>query len=238
MMTTTSLKKLKSTAEKLLRDNNNEINRAAPKLALVLMDNAMRPQQIAICAYFMEQLPTMSPSAEEAKPPAKEAEPTAKRAGAMKPVSRRRVGNHRRVAVVSTPGTAGKAGALAARREMVAEIFLRRIRGVGALGAISVHELRSIAESQAMTSAEFVLRGYDDAVESIALTIISNYCVAADPFALVVDVIPPAVAVKAFEVAKVKAIEVFRDGTARIAKDLIASARDAELPPTIDGSAT
>jgi hypothetical protein len=59
--------------------------------------------------------------------------------------------------------------------------------------------------------------------------------VAADPFAKVSDVIPAKVAVEAFEDAKLKAAEVIRDGSAKIAHDLIASARGK---PLLEGNET
>ena len=97
-----------------------------------------------------------------------------------------------------------------------------------------MHELRAIAESQARTAGDFLQRGYDDAVEAIACIALSEYCVAADPFAKVAEVIPAKVAAKAFEDAKLKAAEVIRDGSAKVAHDLIATARGK---PLIEGNA-
>jgi hypothetical protein len=116
-----------------------------------------------------------------------------------------------------------------------AEIFNRRIRGVGRLGNIHVHELRAIAESQASTAASFLQRGYDDAVEAILCITLTQHCVAADPFAKVVDVIPDKIAEQALENAKLKAAEVIRDGSAKVAHDLIAIARGK---PLIEGNET
>jgi hypothetical protein len=163
---------------------------------------------------------------------AKLPQPSSGRMKSSKPVGRRREGAHRRSGI---PTKRAKAGAVAAMKTVAHAIFARKIRGAGALGDIHVNELRAIAESQASTATSFLQRGYDDAVESIACVIMSDHCVAADPFAKVSDVIPARVAVKAFEDAKLKAAEVIRDGSAKIAHDLIAAARGTLL---IEGNET
>jgi hypothetical protein len=208
--------KLRTIADDMLRSSHGDANKAAPRLARALLEDANRAALIALCADYLARLPK-APAVRRKRP---------------EPVGRRREGKHRRQ--VGTPSAAAKAGAVTAMQAIHHEIFQRRVRGVGRLGNIHVHELRAIAESQATTAASFLQRGYDDAVEAIALTTLSGYCVAADPFAKVPDVIPAKVAVKAFEDAKIKAAEVIRDGSAKIASDLIASAR--ELPSIEEGA--
>jgi hypothetical protein len=216
---TTDLEKLRAAADEALRLNDGNVSKAAPKLARTLMENSKRPLLVALCADYLAQLPSTSS--------------VPKRRKALKPAGRRRVGKHRRGAVViGTPSADEKAGMIAATKAVAAAIFDRKIRGAGRLGNIHVHELRAIAESQASTAASFLQRGYDDAVEAIACIVLSGYCVAADPFAKVSDVIPATVAEQAFEDAKIKAAEVIRDGSAKVASDLIAAAR---TPPQIEG---
>jgi hypothetical protein len=205
--------KLRTTAETVLKASGGNIKKGAPKFAALLAQPSNRALLVVLAAQYLSQLPRP-----RRQPP--------------KPKGRRREGAHRRS--VGTPSKHAKAGAIAALKTISHEIFARRIRGAGRLGDIRVHELRAIAESQAATATSFLQRGYDDAVESIACAIISDHCVAADPFAKVADVIPVKIAVKAFEDAKIKAAEVIRDGSAKIASDLIASAR---TPPMIEGSA-
>lgn len=206
-------KELRTLAEEALRLDAGNVKKTAPKLARQLADQAKHSLLVALVADYLARL-TRFP---------------------VRPASRRRQGPHRRVAVVGTPSPRAKAGAIAAMKLATAEIFKRRIRGAGELGSIQMHELRAIAESQARTAGDFLQRGYDDAVEAIALVALSGYAVAADPFAKVVDVIPAKVAEQAFKDAKLKAAEVIRDGSARVAQDLIAAARGNAL---IEGNET
>jgi hypothetical protein len=220
-MTTTDFDKLRAAAQEALRSNDNNVKKTAPVFARVLIENARRPLLVALCVDYLSRLP----SAPKAAPTAKQKPP--------KPIGRRRQGKHRRP--VGTPTPQQKAGAVAAGKAVAHEIFVRRIRGAGLLGNIRIHELRAIAESQASTAASFLQRGYDDAVEAIACITLSGHCVAADPFAKVADVIPANVAVEAFEDAKLKAAEVIRDGSAKVAHDLIAAARGK---PLVEGNET
>jgi hypothetical protein len=220
----TDFEKLNALATEALRLASGNVKKAAPKLAHELTENAKRPLLIALVADHLTRLPnslTTQPRAKAAAPP--------------KPVGRRRQGKHRRTAAIGTPSSRAKAGAVAAMKLASAEIFNRKIRGVGRLGNIHIHELRAIAESQASTAASFLQRGYDDAVEAIACITLTQHCVAADPFAKVVDVIPEKIAIKAFDDAKLKAAEVIRDGSAKVAHDLIAVARGT---PLVEGNET
>jgi hypothetical protein len=220
----TDLEKFNILAIEALRLANGNIKKVAAKFAHELTDNANRQLLIALVADYLGRLPssvTVQPRAKAAVPP--------------KPVGRRRQGKHRRTAAIGTPSSRAKAGAVAAMKLASAEIFNRKIRGVGRLGNIHVHELRAIAESQAATAASFLQRGYDDAVEAIACITLTQHCVAADPFAKVVDIIPEKIAIKAFDDAKLKAAEVIRDGSAKVAHDLIAAARGTSL---IEGNET
>jgi hypothetical protein len=209
---------LRTIGEETLRSNGGDVKKAAAMLARSLVESSKRPLLIAFIIDYLERLPGASKA----------------RHKALKPIGRRREGRHRR-RMIGTPSAQAKAGAAAAAKAIQHEIFARRIRGAGVLGKIHVHELRAIAESQASTAASFLQRGYDDAVEAIACITLSGYCVAADPFAKVSDVIPAKVAVEAFEDAKLKAAEVIRDGSAKIAHDLIASARGK---PLLEGNET
>jgi hypothetical protein len=140
--------------------------------------------------------------------------------------SRRRVGPHRRHA--KTPSKAQKAGALRAEQTFAEAIFERKLRGGVVLGNVRVHELRAIAEKTATTATSFLARGYDDAVEVIGLTMLSKHCVASDPFALLRDVIKPSVVPNTFERARIKAAEMIRDSSAKIARDLLAAGGQIE----------
>jgi hypothetical protein len=189
----TDLEKLNTAATEVLRLNDGNIKKAAPKLAHALIENARRPLLIALVADFLTRLP----NAPTVQPP-----PKPQPATPPKPVGRRRQGPHRRIAAIATPSPHAKAGAVAAMKLATAEIFNRKIRGAGRLGNIEVHQLRAISEDLANTTGEFVQRGFDDGVEAIALSMMSDHCVAADPFAKVVDVIPAKVAEQAFKDAK------------------------------------
>jgi hypothetical protein len=139
--------------------------------------------------------------------------------------SRRRPGPHRK----PTPTRAQKLGALKAEKTYVETVFDRKMRGGRKLGEIRVHELRAIAEASASTATSFLQRGYEDAVETFACVALSNYCVTSDPFAKVRDVIKPSVATTIFEKAKISAAESLRDGSGRLAKELLAAAQKQEL---------
>lgn len=220
-MTTSDANKLRTVAIEALRLNDGNIKKAAPKLARKLLENASRPLLIALCANYLSALP----KSEDAPAP----KPTARKP--VKAHSRRREGAHRRTGL---PTSKQRAGAIAAKSIVADEIFLRKIRGEGPLGSIQVNRLRAIAESQSMTAVSFLERGYDDAVEAIVCQTLSDYCVTADPFAKVVDVIPAKVAEKAFKDARIQAAEIIRDGSAKIAHDLVESARNPKL---IEGDA-
>lgn len=141
--------------------------------------------------------------------------------------SRRRVGPHRRPKM---PTRAQKAAAIRAEHTYVDTIFDRKMRGGHKLGDIKVHELRAIAEQCADMSMKFIMRGYDDAVDVYACTALSKHCVAADPFSKVRDVIKAPIVSAVYEKAKIEAAEWLRDGSADMAKRLIASAQRMELP--------
>lgn len=240
MTTTTDLARLRTTAEDALRLNDNDVKRAAPKLARALIDNANRPLLIALVADYLTRLPPPAAVVEAAPQPTTAATastpraptppPAAQLGGGKGPVGRRREGPKRRGSKVITgmPTAAQRAGAVAARKVIASGIFARKIRGEGPIGRVQVHRLRAIAEAQASTSASFLQRGYDDAVEAIACMLLNDHCVAADPFAMVQDVIPAKKVSAAFEAAKVRAAEVIRDGSAKVARDLIASAREPQ----------
>jgi hypothetical protein len=127
------------------------------------------------------------------------------------------------------PSAAQKAGAIKAGTAIKHEIFERRVRGTGRLGDIYIHELRALAESQASTATSFLQRGYDDAVESILLLMLNDHCVASEPFTKVRDAIAPAVVEAKLKAAKIKAAEVIRDGSIRVAHELMASAQRSEI---------
>jgi hypothetical protein len=148
--------------------------------------------------------------------------------------SRRRVGPHRSNhgrRSGGVPTTAQKVGAVRAQKLYAETIFDRKLRGGRKLGDVHVHELRAIAESSALTAVSFLQRGYDDAVEVFACTMLTKHCVASDPFAKVRDVIKASIATSIFDKAKIKAAEMLRDGGAKIARELIAAAQQQELSP-------
>jgi hypothetical protein len=224
----TDLDKLNTAAAEVLRLNDGNIKKAAPKLAHALIENARRPLLIALVADYLTRLPNAPVEHPDAKTKTQPAAPP-------KPVGRRRQGKHRRTAAIGTPTPHARAGAVAAMKLATAEIFNRKIRGAGRLGNIEVHQLRAISEDLANTTGEFVQRGFDDGVEAIALSMMSDHCVAADPFAKVVDVIPAKVAEQAFKDAKIRTAQVFAAASAKIAHDLIAAARGK---PMIEGNET
>jgi hypothetical protein len=218
-MNTTTSDKLKTAAVEILKLNDGNVTKAAAKLASALMENQRRPLLIALAADYLERISkTVEASAEEAAAPLKKK---------REPSSRRREGPHRRIKL-GTPTAAQKAGTVAAGKVIKHEIFERRIRGAGRLGDIHIHELRAIAESQASTATSFLQRGYDDAVESILLLMLNDHCVASEPFVKVRDAVPPGVVEAKLKAAKLKAAEVIRDGSIRVAHDLIASAHKIE----------
>jgi hypothetical protein len=224
----TDLTKLNADADELLRLNGNDINRAAAKLALTLVENAKRPLLVALIADWLAHRPASMLSA--GAPPKislRQGKETARA-----PIGRRREGPHRRHKAIAVAKISTKAGAIAARKVEAHAIFKRKIRGAGPIGSIRVHELVAISEGQAATAASFLQRGFDDAVESIACHMLSKYCIAADPFALVRDVIPARVIVKTFEAATVKAAEVINAATTRVAHDVIATGQQA--PPQME----
>ena len=203
---------LRKAATELL-DEHKTIAAAAEALSAKLArDNALR---LAAAAYILAEV-NMPKTA------------TAKEKRGKEIHSRRRPGPHRRPAKM--PTRAQKTGAIRAEQTYVETIFDRKLRGGRKLGDVPVHELRAIAEASAETAVSFLTRGYEDAVEVIACTMLSKFCVASDPFARIRDVIKPAVVSKIFDQAKIKAAEELRDGSAKLAKNLIAIAQQQELP--------
>lgn len=219
-MNATTAEKLRTAALEILKLNDGNITKAAAKLAHALIENQRRPLLIALAADYLVRLSSTDVAPEEATAPTK-TKPK------REPTSRRREGPHRRIKL-GTPTAAQKAGTVAAGKVIKHEIFERRIRGAGRLGDIHIHELRAIAESQASTATSFLQRGYDDAVESILLLMLNDHCVTAEPFVKVRDAVPPGVAETKLKAAKLKAAEVIRDGSIRVAHDLLASAHKAE----------
>jgi len=219
-MNATTSEKLKTAALEILKLNDGNVTKAAAKLASALLENQRRPLLIALAADYLSRLSPTDAAPEEATAPAKT---KSKR----EPPSRRREGPHRRIRL-GTPTAAQKAGTIAAGKIIKHEIFERRIRGAGRLGDIHIHELRAIAESQASTATSFLQRGYDDAVESILLLMLNDHCVEAEPFTKVRDAVPPGVVGAKLKAAKLKAAEVIRDGSIRVAHDLLASAHKIE----------
>jgi hypothetical protein len=240
------LDKLNNLATEALHLANGNIKKAAPKLAYELTENAKRPLLIALVSDYLERLPS-APFAQpqpvtQAQPqpqpqPQAKPQPHAGRAQPTatppQPIGRRREGKHRRVAVIGTPSPQAKAGAVRVMKAMAHEIFARKIRGAGMLGNICVHELRTISSSSAVTAGKFLLRSTEDAVEAVALGIMADHCVAADPFDKVANVIPATVAVQAFETAKIMAPQIIAATSTKYANDLIAAAR--EKPLMIEG---
>lgn len=206
----TDLEKLAALAADAMRAA--DIKRAAPRLARALMENSNRPLLIALVADFLTRQP------EVAKMPTTTTESTELQIE-KGPIGRRREGKHRRPTKV--PGPLARAGEIASRKHLADSIFSRSIRGAGPLGRIKMHELRTIAQSQASIAVEFLHRGYDDAVEAILCKLISEHCMSADPFAAVEDVISAAKAAEFEEAARLRAAKVVRDGGARIVHDLI-----------------
>lgn len=152
------------------------------------------------------------------------------------PRSRRRTGPHRKpakpkqaAAASKLPTTQQKAGALQAERAYHAAIFEQKMRGGRKLGDIRVHELRAMAQASAETASSFLTRGYEDAVETFICTMLAGYCVSADPHATVRETIKPAVASTICERAKLRAAEIIRDGSARLAHDLLAAAAAQQI---------
>lgn len=218
--------KLKSAALEILKSNDGNVTKASTMLARALTENSRRPLLIALAADYLERLPKTATEETPAETP--------KTKPARQPIGRRREGPHRRIKKLGTPTAAQKAGSIKAGAVIKHEIFDRRIRGAGRLGDIHIHELRAIAESQASTATSFLQRGYDDAVESILLLMLNDHCVTAEPFVKVRDAVPPGVVEAKLKLAKLKAAEVIRDGSIRVAHDLIASAHKADTAPIED----
>jgi hypothetical protein len=145
------------------------------------------------------------------------------------PASRRRPGPHRRPG--GMPTERQKLAAITAERVYTDQIFARKLRGGKTLGEIHVHELRALAKSAAEMTTRFVLRGHEDAVDLFACTALANYCVAADPFALVKDTIKSSVVVSIYEQAKKVAAEKLPLMSEQMTDELINAANDLEPPP-------
>ena len=144
-----------------------------------------------------------------------------------KPRSRRREGpkqsprSHR---LLPTP--AQKIANIRADKQIAAGIFSRKLRGGRLLGTIRVHELRAFAEESANNASSFLNRGFDDAVDAVAFGLMAKHCVAADPTALVPEIINERKASHFYEQAKRMAAEKISEHASRIARDLTSS----ELP--------
>jgi len=95
-MTTSDLNKLRTAAEEALRLNDNDVKKAAPKLARVLMENSKRPLLIALVADYLSRLPPSEAAADD-EAPKRKTKPKAQ------PHSRRRQGKHRRTKALGTP---------------------------------------------------------------------------------------------------------------------------------------
>jgi hypothetical protein len=149
----------------------------------------------------------------------------------LEPRSMRRTGPHRRPETgrKKLPTAQQKTGALQAERAYRDEIFDRKIRGGRKLGDLRVHELRAVAQASAETAASFLTRGYEDAVLTIACTMMAGHCVAADPHATVRDTIKATVATNIFERAQLRAAETIRDGSARLAHELLSVAAAQQI---------
>jgi hypothetical protein len=233
MTASSDLKKLENMARSLLASHDNDATRAGAQLALALLDNAKRPQHVALCVDYCGRITASAHPPEVADAPS---EPRRRRGRSLVaveasrpvPVGRRREGPHRRTAEM-------REAALAVSRLEAAAIFKRKIRGVGALGNIFVHRLRSIAATQARTAATFLQRGHDDAVEGILLELIADHIGETDPFTRVRNAIAPEEVKRLLEIAQARAPLVLRDGMERVATNLIASARIVdyvEAPPS------
>jgi hypothetical protein len=195
--------KLSKLADAVLRDHHHGA-KAAEALAVALLEPPARDALTELCADYLRR--------HQIK---------------LKPAGRRREGAHRRTAAIAGEGT--KRGAVAAMKAVASEIFDRKIRGAGPLGKIHMHELRAIAARQADVAAGFLQRGYDDVVEAILCTKLSEYCVAANPFACVSDVVPAKVATAALTDAQIAAAEFIRDHSAKFAEDLKRGGKAAEM---------
>lgn len=149
------------------------------------------------------------------------------------PRSLRRTGPHRRPADKKSgsklPTAQQKTGALQAERAYRDEIFDRKVRGGRKLGDLRVHELRAVAQAAAEAATSFLTRGYVDAVETITCTMLAGYCVSADPHAKVRDTIKASVAASIYERAQLKAAETIRDGSARLAHELLSVAAAQQI---------
>lgn len=246
-MGSSDLAKFAIEAQDALRANGGDVNRTAPKLAAVLMTNAARPQLIALVAFFLERFP-----AEQGAAPAPGAEPAAPEAApeatpgsrarpgqppkAIKlsdkpPTSQRREGPHR----TGGRSASKKAATLAVAKAGTDAIFSLRIRGHGAIGDMRINQLSYAATNLANTAGSFLQRGYDDAVHGVLLMALSKHCVAADQFAKVVDVIPARVLKAKLNYARVKAVEIIQEGSARVAKDISGGGGDGT--PELEGAA-
>jgi hypothetical protein len=196
---------LRTIAADLLRTHKTVAAAAAELVTMMMADDKL---QLAVATEFLRSLANTKSAPHVVR-------------------SRRRPGPHKSP---KQPTAAQKAGALRAEKQYIASIFDHRLRGGQRLGQIRVHELRAIAEASASTATSFLTRGYEDAVEAIACTRMTQHCVAVDPFALVKDVIKATIAKDIFEQAKIDAAEVIRDGSAKLARDLIARAQKPEPP--------
>jgi hypothetical protein len=200
---TMSLAELKVDAKRILESTTAALAPEALADHLLLKKN--RSQLVAIAKVFLS---TLGPKRK-----------------APIPHARRRVGPHRKARERAlVPTSEQKTGALAARAQVADLIFEHKLRGGKMLGEIRVHELKAIVEAAAHSATSLLWRGYEDAVDTFLCASLADHCVAADPFGLVKDMIKPSDAVKMLDRAKIRAAEALRDGSARLAKELITSA--------------
>jgi hypothetical protein len=199
-------KELKEFAEKLVAAKT----RAASIEALAEAIARERSLRMAAAEYVIDALPARAPKRKELH-------------------SRRRIGPHR--AALKLPTAAQKTAALRAEHIYTATIFDRQLRGGKKLGDVRHHELRAIAERSAENAVSFLNRGFEDAVETIGLTMLARHCgMPSDPYAKVRDLIKPATAERIFQQAAAKAAEQIRDEGARLAKNLLEVAHNQEIP--------
>jgi hypothetical protein len=227
-MTTTTEMKLRAAAEAVLQSHNGDIRQAAPAFARELIEDTNRPLLVALTAVYLTSVAAEPVVAEATFVPPPVEPKAAPSAAAAPPAARRR--KRRRS---GTPTAGARAGAIAAMQLEATTIFELRIRGIGKLGDIHVHQLRALAKNKAIGAADEVRRGLNSGVHSIAFGIMADHCVAVHSYTKVREAIPAHVMVAAYEQAKIRAAEILRDGAAKIASDLIASAR---MPAQIEAA--
>ena len=199
-------RELKEAAEKIVADTDNFTEASSALAEKLATDKALR---LAAAMEIIGKLP--------------------KRAGKRREVrARRRLGPHRKP--TSRPSAAQRAGAIKAEQAYIATIFDRKLRGGRRLGDVRLHEIRATAEKSAENAVSFFTRGFEDATETIALTMLAKHAVAADPYSKLADVIKPSLAERIFKQAEIVAAERIRDESAKLARGLIEIAQQQELP--------